>query len=72
MSEDANKPLERMKWSDAPGVIFLWGLLIVVAIQFLTRNLLGSSPGWTEEGARYLLVLVTFFGSVSVVREGRK
>ena len=57
-------------FSDWPGLLFLWCLLVVVFIQFFARYVLDSSPGWTEEVARYLLIMVTFFGSISVVRRG--
>lgn len=45
-----------------------WVLAIMVFGQFFTRYFLGFSYAWTEEGARYLLVCVTFLGSVMAVR----
>jgi TRAP-type C4-dicarboxylate transport system permease small subunit len=45
-----------------------WILALVVFSQFFTRYFLGFSFAWTEEGARYLLVCVTFLGSVMAVR----
>lgn len=45
-----------------------WILALMVFSQFFTRYFLGFSYAWTEEGARYLLVCVTFLGSVMAVR----
>ncbi len=45
-----------------------WVLAGVVFAQFFTRYFLGFSMPWTEEGARYLLVCVTFTGAVLAVR----
>ncbi len=45
-----------------------WILGLVVFFQFFTRYFLGFSYAWTEEGARYLLVVVAFLGSVMGVR----
>ena len=53
-------------------VVFLlfWGLFAVVFLQFYTRYVLNDSLGWTEEIARYLLILVTFVGSIMAMRKG--
>lgn len=45
-----------------------WLLIAVVFIQFFTRYILGDSTIWTEEIARYLLILLGFFGSIMAVR----
>ena len=45
-----------------------WILALIVFSQFFTRYFLGFSFAWTEEGARYLLVCVTFLGSVMAIR----
>jgi TRAP-type C4-dicarboxylate transport system permease small subunit len=45
-----------------------WILGLVVFFQFFTRYVLGFSYAWTEEGARYLNILVAFLGSVMAVR----
>jgi TRAP-type C4-dicarboxylate transport system permease small subunit len=47
-----------------------WILFGVVFLQFYTRYVLNDSLGWTEEIARYLLVAVTFIGSVTAMRKG--
>ncbi|MFP4431919.1 MAG: TRAP transporter small permease [Spirochaetota bacterium] len=45
-----------------------WCLGLIVFFQFFTRYVLGFSYAWTEEGARYLNILVAFLGSVMAVR----
>lgn len=44
------------------GAILLSALIIVVLIQVITRPLPVSSPAWTEEVARFLLVYIVAFG----------
>lgn len=46
-----------------------WALALVVFLQFFTRYILNSSLGWTEEIARYLLIIVTFLGAAMAVRK---
>ncbi|QDY71518.1 TRAP transporter small permease [Qingshengfaniella alkalisoli] len=55
---------------DLPGLIALWGLAIIVFLQFFTRYVLNDSLAWTEEIARYVLILVAFLGAISVTRKG--
>ncbi len=47
-----------------------WTLFGVVFLQFFARYVLNDSPGWTEEIARYLLIGVTFIGSIMAMRKG--
>jgi TRAP-type C4-dicarboxylate transport system permease small subunit len=47
-----------------------WALFGVVFLQFFARYVLNDSPGWTEEIARYLLIGVTFIGSIMAMRKG--
>ncbi len=58
-----------IKWIDAPVFIIFWTLLIIVFVQFFTRYVLNNSLSWTEEIARYLLILLGFVGSVTCVRK---
>ena len=51
-------------------LVAFWALIFVVFLQFFTRYVLGDSTTWTEEIARYLLILVGFIGSVMAVRKG--
>ena len=45
-----------------------WALGGVVFYQFFTRYVLADSAAWTEEIARYLLIVVTFVGASMGVR----
>lgn len=49
-------------------IVMFWLLALVVFVQFFTRYVLNDSIGWTEEIARYLLIVVTFAGSCIAVR----
>ncbi len=47
------------------GLLALFGLLFgVVFLQFFTRYVLNDSVAWTEEAARYLLILLGFAGAI--------
>lgn len=51
------------KW-DIP-VLFVFGVLFcTVFLQFFTRYVLNDSLSWTEEAARYLLIVLTFVGAI--------
>lgn len=47
-----------------------WLLALDIFLQFFTRYVLGNSIAWTEEMARYLLVMVGFMGGTMAVRKG--
>ncbi|CAB1085156.1 hypothetical protein D1AOALGA4SA_12649 [Olavius algarvensis Delta 1 endosymbiont] len=66
---EVSDDISDIKWIDAPVFIVFWTLLIIVFIQFFTRYALNSSLAWTEEIARYLLILLGFVGSVTCVRK---
>lgn len=55
---------------DWAGLALLWVLGILVFTQFFSRYALNDSVAWTEEVARYLLIVLTFIGSVGAVRRG--
>jgi len=49
-------------------LLLFWALGLTVFYQFFTRYVLADSAAWTEEIARYLLIVVTFVGSAMAVR----
>lgn len=67
---EENSGLLDLRLVDLPGLIALWGLAIIVFLQFFTRYVLNDSLAWTEEIARYVLILVTFLGAITVARKG--
>lgn len=68
--EEAHVDLSDLRWSDAIVFVIFWALFGIVFLQFWTRYVLNDSLGWTEEIARYLLILVTFVGSITAMRKG--
>lgn len=70
IQDDAEVDVSDVSWLDAPALIIFWILMCIVMLQFFTRYVLNDSLGWTEEIARYLLILVTFIGSITCVRKG--
>ena len=56
-------------WEDWISFAIFWVLAFVVFYQVFTRYVLGSSAGWTEEIARYLLVALVFIGASISVRK---
>lgn len=68
--DEVSKDISDISWIDAPVLIIFWILLGIVMLQFFTRYVLNDSVGWTEEIARYLLIFVTFIGSITCVRRG--
>ena len=65
---DAPIDLSGYAWEDWLTLGFFWALALTVFYQFFTRYVLSDSAAWTEEIARYLLVVVTFVGSSMAVR----
>ncbi|MBK7593296.1 MAG: TRAP transporter small permease [Betaproteobacteria bacterium] len=55
-------------WEDWLTLGFFWLLALDVFYQFFTRYVLGDSAAWTEEIARYLLVVVCFVGASMATR----
>ncbi|MDI5983164.1 TRAP transporter small permease [Halomonas sp. M4R5S39] len=50
-------------------LVLFWLLLGIVFLQFFSRYVLGDSIAWTEEMARYFLIMVGFLGSAMAVRK---
>jgi TRAP-type transport system small permease protein len=55
-------------WEDWLTLVFFWLLALDVFYQFFTRYVLADSAAWTEEIARYLLIVICFVGSAMGVR----
>ena len=55
-------------WEDWLTFGFFWLLALDVFYQFFTRYVLADSAAWTEEIARYLLIIVCFVGASMGVR----
>jgi TRAP-type C4-dicarboxylate transport system permease small subunit len=68
--QEAHVDLSDLRWIDIVVFALFWARFAVVFLQFYTRYVLNDSLGWTEEIARYLLILVTFVGSVMAMRKG--
>jgi TRAP-type C4-dicarboxylate transport system permease small subunit len=68
LADDDVIDLSDVHWTDTLVVFVFWVLAFVVFLQFFTRYVLNDSLGWTEEIARFLLIAVTFIGSVIAVR----
>src|SRR5512139_1128944 len=60
--------LSRYGWEDWLTLAFFWLLALDVFYQFFTRYVLQDSAAWTEEIARYLLIVVCFVGASMGVR----
>lgn len=68
--EEAKVDLSDLRPEDSIVFVVFWALFAVVFLQLFARYVLNDSPGWTEEIARYLLIGVTFIGSVMAMRKG--
>lgn len=68
--QEAHTDLSDLNWTDVLVFTIFWVLFAVVFLQFYTRYVLNDSLGWTEEIARYLLIMVTFVGSIMAMRKG--
>jgi TRAP-type C4-dicarboxylate transport system permease small subunit len=49
--------------------VLFWALAFIVFLQFFSRYVLNSSFSWTEEIARYGLMLLAFVGGAVVTRK---
>ena len=67
-AQDAEVDLSIYRWEDWLSLLMFWLLALDVFYQFFTRYVLGNSAAWTEEIARYLLIIVTFVGASMAVR----
>ncbi|KUP94567.1 TRAP transporter small permease [Tritonibacter horizontis] len=69
--EEVTNDISDVGWLDVPALVIFAALFIIVALQFFTRYVLNDSLGWTEEIARYFLILLGFVGAVSCTRRGK-
>jgi TRAP-type transport system small permease protein len=51
-------------------MLMLLVMVFAMGYQVFGRYVLGRSPAWAEELARYLMVWLTFLGAAAVLREG--
>ncbi|HET9340926.1 MAG TPA: TRAP transporter small permease [Casimicrobiaceae bacterium] len=65
---DAPIDISHYGWEDWFTFGVFWLLAGDVFYQFFTRYVLEDSAAWTEEIARYLLIVVTFVGASMAVR----
>lgn len=70
--EVADAPEEKADLApeDWLSVLLFWALAGVVFLQFFSRYILNDSIAWTEEIARYMLMVLTFTGSAMAARRG--
>lgn len=57
-------------FDDVLAFVLFWAMGIVVFVQFFSRYVLNDSAAWTEEIARYQLMVLTFVGAAIVMRRG--
>ncbi len=61
---DAPIDISHYAWEDWFTFVVFWLLALDVFYQFFTRYVLQDSAAWTEEIARYLLIVIVFVGAV--------
>jgi TRAP-type C4-dicarboxylate transport system permease small subunit len=69
-AESAAFKLKDYKIEDYVVLILFWALTVVVFAQFFSRYVMNSAIVWTEEIARYLLIVICFLGSGIASRKG--
>lgn len=67
-AQDAPVDISGYAFEDWFAFAVFWLLALDVFYQFFTRYVIQDSAAWTEEIARYLLIVVTFVGAVMGVR----
>ena len=65
---DAPIDISQYRFEDWFALVVFWLLALDVFYQFFTRYVIQDSAAWTEEIARYLLIVVTFIGASMGVR----
>lgn len=62
--EEQERAAKFAGWADVPVLIVFTLLFATVFLQFFTRYVLNDSFAWTEEAARYLLIILAFVGII--------
>jgi TRAP-type C4-dicarboxylate transport system permease small subunit len=62
--DDAARNEKPIGLVDIPALLVFTTLFTVVFLQFFTRYVLNDSLAWTEEAARYLLIILVFYGVI--------
>lgn len=53
------------------GAVLLFIMLVLVAVQVITRYIFNNPLSWTEEIARFVLVWLTFIGAVIALKQNQ-
>lgn len=69
--EEVTDDISDVSVFDIPVLVIFVILFFIVALQFFTRYVLNDSLGWTEEIARYFLILLGFVGGITCTRKGK-
>jgi TRAP-type C4-dicarboxylate transport system permease small subunit len=67
---ERNEPPGDWRVEDWLAFGLFWALAAVVFTQFFSRYVLNDSIAWTEEIARYLLMVTAFMGAALAARKG--
>jgi TRAP-type C4-dicarboxylate transport system permease small subunit len=67
---ELNEPPGDWRVEDWLAFALFWALAAVVFTQFFSRYVLNDSIAWTEEIARYLLMVTAFVGAALAARKG--
>jgi TRAP-type C4-dicarboxylate transport system permease small subunit len=67
--EDVEVRLSDYGIEDYIVLVIFWALAVIVFAQFFSRYVLNDSIAWTEEVARYLLIMIAFAGAPIAVRK---
>lgn len=68
---EVGEDISDLRRFDYLSLAVFWLLFGIVALQFITRYVFNDSLGWTEEIARYFLIVMGFVGAVACVRKGK-
>lgn len=52
------------------GALLLVGMLFSLSVQVISRYVFNTGFAWTEESARYMMVMMVFVGAVACTKQG--